>query len=62
MAESRIKQLRDLLKDAIENDDQDQIDIIKAELQNINPNYKKGGAVTRKAGRLAKRGYGIARR
>jgi|TARA_R100001594_G_C3898731_1_gene230266 hypothetical protein len=24
--------------------------------------YNKGGAVTRKAGRLAKRGYGIARR
>jgi hypothetical protein len=42
---SRVKQLRDLLADAIAAGDQDQIDIIKAELYNINQNYKKGGHV-----------------
>ena len=42
---SRVKQLRDLLADAIAAEDQDQIDIIKAELYNINQNYKKGGHV-----------------
>ena len=42
---SRVKQLRDLLEDAISVGDQDQIDIITAELQSINPNYKKGGYV-----------------
>ena len=42
---SRVAQLKDLLADAISVGDQDQIDIIRAELQSINPNYKKGGYV-----------------
>jgi len=42
---SRVKQLRDLLDDAISTGDDDQIQILKAELESINPNYKKGGYV-----------------
>ena len=41
MVESRVKQLRDLLEDAIANGDDDQIEIIKQELFTINPNYVK---------------------
>jgi len=39
MAESRLKQLKDLLADARAIGDQDQIDIIEQELFLINPNY-----------------------
>ena len=39
MVDSRVKQLRDLLEDAIANGDDDQIEIIKQELFTINPNY-----------------------
>jgi len=42
---SRVKQLRDLLDDAIATGDDDQIQILRAELESINPNYKKGGYV-----------------
>ena len=42
---SRVAQLKDLLADAISVGDQDQIGNIRAELQSINPNYKKGGYV-----------------
>jgi hypothetical protein len=42
MVESRVKQLRDLLEDAIANGDQDQIEIIQQELFTINPTYVKG--------------------
>ena len=72
MVESRVKQLRDLLEDAIANGDDDQIEIIKQELFTINPNYVKdfghGGSVTEtkpmrmRSGGAAKRGYGKARR
>ena len=41
MVDSRVKQLRDLLEDAIANCDDDQIEIIKQELFTINPNYVK---------------------
>ncbi len=41
MVDSRVKQLRDLLEDAISNGDQDQIEIIQQELFTINPNYVK---------------------
>ena len=41
MVDSRVKQLRDLLEDAIANGDDDQIEIIKQELFTINPNYVK---------------------
>ena len=41
MVDSRVKQLRDLLEDAIANGDQDQIEIIQQELFTINPNYVK---------------------
>ena len=51
----------------------DQIQILRAELESINPNYKDGGNVSSsaegsvipmkmKSGGLAKRGYGKARR
>tara|TARA_R100000544_G_C2176541_1_gene34826 strand:+ start:83 stop:313 length:231 start_codon:yes stop_codon:yes gene_type:complete len=76
MAAGRVKTLQDMLATAIANEDQDQIDIIKAELFQINANYKKdggevkkyhkGGEVKKKkskvAGRLAQRGYGKARK
>ena len=72
MVESRVKQLRDLLEDAIANGDDDQIEIIKQELFTINPNYVKnfghGGFVAEmkpmrmRSGGAAKRGYGKARR
>ena len=42
---SRVKQLRDLLDDAIAIGDDDQIQILRAELELINPNYKDGGNV-----------------
>jgi len=42
MVESRVKQLRDLLDDAIANGDDDQIEIIQQELFTINPTYVKG--------------------
>jgi hypothetical protein len=42
---SRVKQLRDLLDDAIAIGDDDQIQILRAELELINPNYKHGGYV-----------------
>jgi len=41
MVDSRVKQLRDLLEDAIANGDDDQIEIIQQELFTINPNYVK---------------------
>ena len=41
MVESRVKQLNDLLDDAIANGDDDQIEIIQQELFLINPNYVK---------------------
>ena len=41
MVDSRVKQLRDLLDDAIANGDDDQIEIIQQELFTINPNYVK---------------------
>ena len=47
--DSRIKQLNDLLSDALEMGDEDQIEIIKQELFTINPHYVtdhyKGGHV-----------------
>ena len=46
---SRFKQLQDLLEDAIIKGDDDQIQILKAELFNINPNYKDGGNVSSSA-------------
>ena len=48
MAAGRKKTLEDMLATAIANEDQDQIDIIKAELFQINANYKKDGGVVRK--------------
>jgi|TARA_R110000796_G_scaffold165505_1_gene282314 hypothetical protein len=42
---SRVKQLRDLLDDAISIGDDDQIQILRAELESINSNYKDGGNV-----------------
>tara|TARA_R110001632_G_C11104999_1_gene391596 strand:+ start:71 stop:301 length:231 start_codon:yes stop_codon:yes gene_type:complete len=71
--DTRVKQLRDLLDDAISVGDDDQIQILRAELESINPNYKDGGNVSSsaegsvipmkmKSGGLAKRGYGKARR
>ena len=74
MAAGRVKTLQDMLATAIANEDQDQIDIIKAELFQINANYKKDGGEVKKyqkggevkkskvAGRLATRGYGKARK
>ena len=76
MAAGRVKTLQDMLATAIANEDQDQIDIIKAELFQINANYKKDGGEVKKyqkggevkskksklAGRLAQRGYGKARK
>ena len=73
MVASRKKTLEDMLATAIANEDQDEIDIIKAELFQINPNYKDGGEVkkyhkggevkkSKVAGRLATRGYGKARK
>ena len=67
--DTRVKQLRDLLDDAISVGDDDQIQILRAELESINPNYKDGGNVSSsaegsvipmkmKSGGLAKRGYG----
>ena len=41
--DTRVKQLRDLLDDAISVGDDDQIQILRAELESINPNYKDGG-------------------
>ena len=71
--DTRVKQLRDLLNDAISVGDDDQIQILRAELESINPNYKDGGNVSSsaegsvipmkmKSGGLAKRGYGKAKR
>ena len=71
--DTRVKQLRDLLDDAISVGDDDQIQILRAELESINPNYKDGGNVSSsaegsvipmkmKSGGLAKRGYGKAKR
>jgi len=37
MGGSRYEQLRDLLKDAQDDDDQDQIDIIEPELEQLEP-------------------------
>ena len=67
MAAGRKKTLEDMLATAIANEDQDQIDIIKAELFQINETvkmYKHGGEVKKSkvAGRLAQRGYGKARK
>ena len=49
MTASRVKQLNDLLADALEMGDEDQIEIIKQELFTINPHYvkdlNKGGHV-----------------
>ena len=49
MTDSRKKQLDDLLADAIEMGDEDQIEIIKQELFTLNPHYvteyNKGGHV-----------------
>ena len=42
---SRVKQLQDLLDDAISVGDDDQILILRAELESINPHYKDGGHV-----------------
>ena len=41
MTDSRVKQLNDLLADAIEMGDDDQIEIINQELFTINPHYVK---------------------
>ena len=46
---SRFKQLQDMLEDAIIKEDDDQIQILKAELFNMNPNYKDGGKVSSSA-------------
>jgi len=43
--DTRVKQLRDLLNDAISVGDDDQIQILRAELESINSNYKDGGNV-----------------
>ena len=41
MTASRVKQLNDLLADAYEMGDDDQVEILKQELFTINPNYVK---------------------
>ena len=47
--DTRVKQLRDLLDDARAIGDDDQIQILRAELESINPNYKDGGNVSSSA-------------
>ena len=66
MTASRVKQLNDLLADAVAIGDDDQIEIIKQEIFTINPRYiKEGGLISphgnKYSGGAALRGYGKAR-